>query len=1506
MTARMKPTRAGIIGLWDYTDHTFTFADGRLVLRGANGSGKTKALEVLFPFVLDGRLDPRRLDPFSGENRTMKENLLWGRDGESGYGYAWIEFGDGDRFVTVGVGMVARRHQPSPSPWFFVADGRVGDEVVLVEPDGRPRTRTQLRDALGDGVVVERARDHRARVDAALFGLGVERYEAMLDLVLTLRRPMLAKDLDPMRLSDTLARGLRPLDDDLLEQVARSFDDLEAVQRDLERLVAADDATQSFLTDYRGYLRTQARARADAVIEADAAHRAAADRLARAHAALDQARADEALAEAEAVSANDRLAHGRSRRDALRDSEAFRSTAQLEHLARSVRDLEAAADRAGRAAARADQAVAEAVAGLDRAERTAGEARAAMARLAPRVAQAAGAAGIDWPPDDMPGGVSADGIPGASADTAATTEGVGTAAGEPAAGSIGPDAQPPGAVDDERTLRAHVRARVAARRADLDAVRTRLAAGEDAARGLALAERAAADADEARSRAEVDLGAAESNVADARAQLVADVAAWAPAHDDVVTCDDLAAVRAAVERFGDDGRSPADTWRDRIEPRRHEAIARRSSLQVEASRLDEQRAALDARREAIAAETDDAPPPVPWRGPGRDGRPGAPLWRLVRFADHVSPAAAAGTEAALEAAGLLDAWVHPDGRVDSDDPTVDAFVTLDEQAASAAGPTLASLLVPEAPHDVPVDIVVRLLHAVALDDPPPASPAPADPPKTDEPPASADPPTPACAPTSAVSPTSDESPTSADAPVGSTGGPQSHTSEAGPAPAPAHMAAAVVGADGRYRLGPLTGRHRVDAPRYIGATARAAHRAARLAALDDEIAALVNEAGTVAGHLATVEAWLAAAKAATDALPSVSPLVDARRRRDLAAGRLHAARAQAEAAVATAEAARRELNDRRAALQREAVLRELPTTADGLGAVAAALDRFADDARDLAAALGRAAERAAAAVDAARRHEATAGSAADAARELVERERERDARIVEYDTLRERIGEAAQAVLAELEQVERAIDAGEDEVRRLTESVQVAAARRGGAEGEVGAAGEAVTVARSAADAATARLAVLRRPDLAAPLGLTVPDPAAAAATRNADPTGAAATRNAESADVAAHADAEPAGTTATGAAATTDTDASRTIDAVVAAAGPDADAAAFLAAVDDLVAGTSATDERRKAAQTRVTRGLETLEHALGAGYRPAWDVEDDVIVVTVGDDLGVRSVAAFADSLSGQRADQEVLLHARERALFEDTLLAAVCRQIHERIQSTRDLVAAMDAEMRARRLSSGQTVGVSWRATDASTPEWRTVHRLLDGDPRHFGPDELETIRRHFAAEIAAARAADSDVPYRELLADVLDYRTWRRFELALVEADGTEALLTRARHARLSGGEKAASLHLPLFAAAHAAFAAARAGCPRLLALDEAFAGIDDQGRAELLSLTVAFDLDLFMTGFDLWATHPTVRAVAHHDLLHLPDERAVSSLLVLWNGRELVEGPEADHQLALLHAGSPGA
>ena len=84
-----------------------------------------------------------------------------------------------------------------------------------------------------------------------------------------------------------------------------------------------------------------------------------------------------------------------------------------------------------------------------------------------------------------------------------------------------------------------------------------------------------------------------------------------------------------------------------------------------------------------------------------------------------------------------------------------------------------------------------------------------------------------------------------------------------------------------------------------------------------------------------------------------------------------------------------------------------------------------------------------------------------------------------------------------------------------------------------------------------------------------------------------------------------------------------------------------------------------------------------------------------------------------------------------------------------------------------------------------------------------------------------------------------------------------------------------LHLPLFAAAHAMLNSAQPHAPRLLALDEAFAGVDDTGRGELMGLAAQFGLDLFMTGYDLWATQGSIRAAAHYDLAHSPVQHAGS-------------------------------
>ncbi|MEU8393545.1 hypothetical protein AB0C20_36430, partial [Micromonospora sp. NPDC048843] len=138
--------------------------------------------------------------------------------------------------VTVGIGMRATRSSDKVTRWYFVADGRLGVDFSLIGPDDRPFTRKQLADQIGTDAIVDRPVDYRAAIDARMFGLGVQRYDQLINLILTLRRPQLAKNLDPRGLSQALTDGLRPLDDQLILDAARSFSDMEEVGRTLEGL----------------------------------------------------------------------------------------------------------------------------------------------------------------------------------------------------------------------------------------------------------------------------------------------------------------------------------------------------------------------------------------------------------------------------------------------------------------------------------------------------------------------------------------------------------------------------------------------------------------------------------------------------------------------------------------------------------------------------------------------------------------------------------------------------------------------------------------------------------------------------------------------------------------------------------------------------------------------------------------------------------------------------------------------------------------------------------------------------------------------------------------------------------------------------------------------------------------------------------------------------------------------------------------------------------------------
>ena len=1382
-TGRFRPTRAGIINLWDYRDEEFVFADGRLVLRGPNGSGKTKALEVLFPFLLDGRIDARRLNPFAGEERTMKSNVLY-RGQDSAYAYVWLEFaredgtGADEAAVTVGIGMRAQKHVDGVTRWYFVTDGRVGVDFSLLSPDDRPLTRKQLAAEIGPDAIKDKPIEHRAAVDARLFGLGTQRYEQMLTLVLTLRRPQLAKHLDPKSLSATLADGLRPLDENLITEAAKSFDDMESVQRTLDGLIRAEDAATTFLASYTTYLRTHARAAVDSLTERITAVNAARAGLATALGDLADAETERVRAE-QAVTDTERAGQtAKAKLDSLAKSDRYRDKEQLDKLTEIVGKLGAAARTARQQATAATNTANARADDLAKAERALADARHAVTRAAHDLAEAASDGGIAWK---------------------------------------AADAEPGKGYHDRVTARATMREH------DVTAVRDALTALTDAQRTRARCEQDLQSAEAETGKAQQTVDRMGQDVDASRERLESDLTTWHSRHAPAFGDLDVVGVRErlfeVVDTLGEpEGPALSSVLDDltagpvRAQERMlHQLRSEHDTTEGELGELREQ-------RQRVADEQDDAPPVFAARTAERDARAGAPLWRLVDFAHDLPGDRRAALEAALHAANLLDAWVDPDDAASVEASAAalsEGFLMPLPTPLRPHGHTLADVLVVENNTDVPAERITAVLASVALRE-------------------DASRPEPAGAPT-----------------VFLTGG---------------------------YSQGVQMGAHAKPDPEYIGATARAHRRQARLDDLDRLISNTRESLNQVQVRIKAAEGLLIAVSDARQQLPRTGPLVTALRARDTALVELRLRRESEDTARSAYDEAVAEVGGRERQLTRVGAQHTIATTPEEIDAVADAIARFRSHGHRLDTARSTADSRADQVAEARERRDEADRTAAALDESASQAEVEHATQEAELTVLRDAVGADATAVVAEMQQLREDIDAADGALKKARKAFDHANTAAGEAKATVTGSLTSLTSAAEEAQRDAHRLAPYARRELLDLLH--VPPGSVWPATEQEWP--------------------DPATLTA---------DAHRRL-----ADDPDAPVSALPSDVVDIHAAIGAataelrpTESSLKSSKTRVSTAINNLQVQLseaGHDYRPEWEAEDEVIVVRVADEQSFTPIGEFAARIAADRRDQEQLLSESEKRILQDALLSRLAQQIHERTIDARDLTWRMNAEMRKRRTSSGTTVGVSLVLADALDDEQRAVYRLTERDAARLGPEDLARMRAHFADRIKTARAANPNSSYAELLGQVLDYRRWRTFELRLVNPNGAEERLTQHRHATLSGGEQSVTLHLPLFAAAHATFSSADPYCPKLVALDEAFAGVDDPGRTELLGLTAQFDLDLFMTGFDLWATYHTVSGCAHYELKHSATEHAVSALLMVWDGDRTLVDTGADDLAAAL--GSPKA
>lgn len=259
---RWMINRAGLVNFWYYDEEEFAFSQGRLLLRGANGSGKSVTMQSFIPLLLDGNKSPERLDPFGSRARKL-ENYLLGEDEdgkEESVGYLYMEFmkEKSGNFLTIGMGLRAVRGKSLDFWGFAITDGRrVGRDFFLYKDLGEkvPLSQKELKHRIGaGGLVVHTASEYMKMVNDLLFGYPeLDNYDELIKLLIQIRTPKLSKGFKPTLIYEIMNNSLQPLSDEDLRPMSEAIEHMDGIKARLEVLQVSKKAARHLKESYHRY-----------------------------------------------------------------------------------------------------------------------------------------------------------------------------------------------------------------------------------------------------------------------------------------------------------------------------------------------------------------------------------------------------------------------------------------------------------------------------------------------------------------------------------------------------------------------------------------------------------------------------------------------------------------------------------------------------------------------------------------------------------------------------------------------------------------------------------------------------------------------------------------------------------------------------------------------------------------------------------------------------------------------------------------------------------------------------------------------------------------------------------------------------------------------------------------------------------------------------------------------------------------------------------------------------
>lgn len=263
--------RAGILNYWYYDEAEFDFSDGRLLLRGSNGSGKSVTMQSLITVLLDGVKSADRLDSFGSRSRRIEDYLL-GEKEISNYdertGYLFLEYKreNTEQYITTGIGLHARRGGSKVDFWgFVITDGRrINKDIYLYKSEKNPQTgekqriplsKRELENRIGSGGrLTVSQNEYMQMVNRYIFGFkDIEKYQELMRLLIQLRSPKLSRDFKPSVVYEILNASLPSLSDDELRPLSETIESMEKTKLSIEQLGREKKSFDGICKHYDAY-----------------------------------------------------------------------------------------------------------------------------------------------------------------------------------------------------------------------------------------------------------------------------------------------------------------------------------------------------------------------------------------------------------------------------------------------------------------------------------------------------------------------------------------------------------------------------------------------------------------------------------------------------------------------------------------------------------------------------------------------------------------------------------------------------------------------------------------------------------------------------------------------------------------------------------------------------------------------------------------------------------------------------------------------------------------------------------------------------------------------------------------------------------------------------------------------------------------------------------------------------------------------------------------------------